>query len=223
MIYHTMKRLKHIPAAIRRKPWRRRPRRNPDIYNVITTPAEPRILYAGHSGMRQRAYDGGPLGADGVAGEARSPSRLFYCLQKSTNLRIRPNPSDFSDGSRTARDICLQKSTKIYMRTCAREFRRGRPSARYKAARNGPAPEKERRFGAFSLPRFRPFPSPVLRSVRPRSDRHPCHAADSCPLPACLLPNQDSVGPAIDPASRRSDFRGADPGTPDPRLSARAY
>ena len=101
------------------------------------------------------------------------------------------------------------------MRTCAREFRRGRPSARYDAARNGPAPEKERHFGAFSLPRFGPFPSPVLLSARPRSDRHPCHAADSCPLPTYMQPDQDSVGPAIDPASRRSDFYRADSGTPD--------
>lgn len=165
--------------------------------------------------MRQRAYDGGPLGADGGAYEARSPSRSFYRLQKSTNLHIGPSPRDFSGGPQTARDICLQKSTKIYMRTCAREFRRGRPSARYKAARNGPAPEKERHFGAFSLPRFRPFPSPVLRSVRPRSDRHPCHAADSCPFPACLQPDPHSVGPAIDTASRRSDFYRAYSGTPD--------
>ena len=126
-----------------------------------------------------------------------------------------PSSRGFSDGAQTACDICLQKSTKIYMRTCAREFRRGRPSARYKAARNGPAPEKERHFGAFSLPHFRPFPSPVFRSVRPRFDRHPCHAADSCPLPTYMQPDPDSVGPAIDPASRRSDFRGADSGMPD--------
>ena len=108
------------------------------------------------------------------------------------------------------------------MRTCAREFRRGRPSAHYKAARNGPAPEKERHFGAFSLPRFRPFPSPVLRSVRPRSGRCLDRASDSCPLLACLRPDPCSVRPAIDPASRRSDFRGADSGMPDPRLSDRA-
>ena len=101
------------------------------------------------------------------------------------------------------------------MRTCAREFRRGRPSAHYKAARNGPAPEKERRFGAFSLPRFRPFPSPVLLSVRPRSDRYLRHAADSCPLPTYIQPDPDSAGPAIDPASRRSDFYRADSGMPD--------
>ena len=143
--------------------------------------------------MRQRAYDGGPLGAGGGAYEARSPSRLFYRLQKSTNTHMGPSSRDFSDGARTARDICLQKSTKIYMRTCARGFRRGRPSARYKAARNGPAPEKERHFGAFSLPRFRPFPSPVLLSVRPRSDRHPCHAADPGPFPACIPPDPGSV------------------------------
>ena len=165
--------------------------------------------------MRQRAYDGGPLGADGGADEARSPSRSFYRLQKSTNLHIGPNSRDFSGGPQTARDICLQKSTKIYMRTCAREFRRGRPSARYKAARNGPAPEKERRFGAFSLPRFRPFPSPVLQPDGPRFDRCPDRASDSCPFPAHLRPDPDSVGPAIDPASRRSDFYRADSGTPD--------
>ena len=154
-------------------------------------------------------------GADGGADEARSPSRSFYRLQKSTNPHIGPSSRGFSDGSRTACDICLQKSTKIYMRTCAREFRRGRPSARYKAARNGPAPEKERHFGAFSLPRFRPFPSHVSRSVRPRSDRCPDRASYSCPFPACIQPDPDSAGPAIDPASRRSDFRGADSGTPD--------
>ena len=165
--------------------------------------------------MRQRAYGGGQLGADGGADEARSHSRLFYRLQKSTNPHIGPSSRDFSGGPQTACDICLQKSTKIYMRTCAHEFRRGRPSAHYKAARNGPAPEKERYFGAFSLPRFRPFPSPVLRSVRPRSGRCLDRASDSCPLPTYMRPNQDSVGPAIDPASRRSDFRGADSGTPD--------
>ena len=101
------------------------------------------------------------------------------------------------------------------MRTCAREFRRGRPSARYKAARNGPAPEKERRFGAFSLPRFRPFPSPVSRSVRPRSDRCPDRASDSCQLPTYRQPDPCSAGPAIDPASRRSDFYRAYSGMPD--------
>ena len=90
------------------------------------------------------------------------------------------------------------------MRTCAREFRRGRPSARYKAARNGPAPEKERRFGAFSLPRFRPFPSHVLRSVRPRSDRCFDLASDPGPLPACLRPDPDSVG--RHPTGDRSRF-----------------
>ena len=165
--------------------------------------------------MRQRAYDGGQLGADGGADGARSPSRLSYRLQKSTNLRMLPSPRDFSDGPQTARDICLQKSTKIYMRTCAREFRRGRPSARYKAARNGPAPEKERHFGAFSLPRFTPFPSHISRSVRPRSGRCPDRASDSCPLPTYMQPDPDSVGPAIDPASLRSDFYRADSGTPD--------
>ena len=108
------------------------------------------------------------------------------------------------------------------MRTCAREFRRGRPSAHYEAARNGPAPEKERHFGAFSLPRFRPFPSPVLLSVRPRSDRYLRHAADSCPLPTYRQPDPDSAGPAIDPASRRSDFYRADPGMPDPDLISTA-
>ena len=159
--------------------------------------------------------DRGQLGADGGADEARSHSGLFYRLQKSTNLRIGPSSRDFSGGPQTARDICLQKSTKIYMRTCAREFRRGRPSAHYKAARNGPAPEKERHFGAFSLPRFRPFPSPVLLSVRPRSDRYLRHAADSCPLPTYRQPDPCPVRPAIDPASRRSYFRGADSGMPD--------
>ena len=134
-------------------------------------------------------------GAAGGTCEARSPGGLFCRLQKSTNLHIGPSPRDFSGGPRTACDICLQKSTKIYMRTCAREFRRGRPSAHYKAARNGPAPEKERRFGAFSLPRFRPFSCPVLRSVRPRSDRCLDRASDSGPFPTCISP---------DPASRRS-------------------
>ena len=132
-------------------------------------------------------------GAGGGADEARSPSRLPYRLQKSTNPHMGPSPRDFSGGPRTACDICLQKSTKIYMRTCAREFRRGRPSARYKAARNGPAPEKERRFGAFSLPRFRPFSSHVLRSVRPRSDRSACRAADPSPLPTCMWSDPDPV------------------------------
>ncbi len=79
------------------------------------------------------------------------------------------------------------------MRTCAREFRRGRPSAHYKAARNGPAPEKERHFRAFSLPRSEPFPSPVFRSVRPRSDRCLDRASDSGPFPACMPPDPDSV------------------------------
>ena len=131
--------------------------------------------------------------ADGGTYESRSPGDLFYSLQKSTNPHIGTSSRDFSGGARTARDICLQKSTKIYMRTCARGFRRGRPSARYKAARNGPAPEKERHFRAFSLPRFRPFSGPVLRSVRPRSDRCLDRASDSGPFPACVPPDPDSV------------------------------
>ena len=142
--------------------------------------------------MRQPAAEA--RGADGGADEARSPSRSFYRLQKSTNPHIGPSSRDFSGGAQTARDICLQKSTKIYMRTCAREFRRGRPSARSKAARNGPAPEKERRFGAFSPPRFRPFSGPVLLSVRPRSDRGLDRASDSGPFPAHIQPDPDSVG-----------------------------
>lgn len=113
------------------------------------------------------------------------PGDLFYRLQKSTNPHIGPSSRDFSGDAQTARDICLQKSTKIYMRTCARGFRRGRPSAHYKAARNGPAPEKERHFRAFSLPRFWPFSSRVFRSAGPRSDRCLDRASDSGPfLPA---------------------------------------
>ena len=112
------------------------------------------------------------------------------------------------------------------MRTCARKFRRGRPSARYKAARNGPASEKERRFGAFSLPRFRPFPSPVLLSARPRSDRCLDRASDSCPLPTYMQPDPDSVGqhPTCDrsrfPAVRlpRRRFGDARSATVRPRL-----
>lgn len=137
--------------------------------------------------MRQPAAE--VRGADDGTCEARSPSRSFYRLQKSTNTHIGPSSRDFSSDAQTARDICLQKSTKIYMRTCARGFRRGRPSARYKAARNGPAPEKERHFGAFSLPRFRPFPSPVFRSAGPRSDRRLDRASDSGPFPACMPPD----------------------------------
>lgn len=101
------------------------------------------------------------------------------------------------------------------MRTCAREFRRGRPSAHYKAARNGPTPEKERHFGAFSLPRSRPFPSPVFRTAGPRSDRCPDRASDSGPFPTYIPPDPDPVRPATDPASLRSDFYRADSGTPD--------
>ena len=98
------------------------------------------------------------------------------------------------------------------MRTCAHEFRRGRPSAHYKAARNGPAPEKERHFGAFSLPRFRPFPSPVLLSVRPRSDRCFDLASDSCPFPACIPP---------DPGLRRAGDRSRFPAVRLPRRRSR--
>lgn len=159
-------------------------------------------------------------GADGGADEARSPSRSFYRLQKSTNLHIGPSSRDFSGDAQTARDICLQKSTKIYMRTCARGFRRGRPSAHYKAARNGPAPEKERHFGAFSLPRSGPFPSPVFRSAGPRSDRRLDRASDSGPFPACIPPDPDSVG--RHPTCDRFDFYRADPGMPDPPSLDRA-
>lgn len=117
------------------------------------------------------------------------------------------------------------------MRTCAREFRRGRPSARYKAARNGPAPEKERHFRAFSLPRSGPFPSPVFRSAGPRSDRCLDRASDSGPFPAYTQPDLTMPGDArqaIDPSSRRSDFYRAYSGMPDqigcltrPRFDAR--
>ena len=127
---------------------------------------------------------------------------------------------DFSDGPQTACDICLQKSTKIYMRTCAREFRRGRPSAHYKAARNGPAPEKERHFGAFSLPRFRPFPGPVLLSVRPRSDRCFDLASDPGPLPGGPTSTAPIQGRPI-PISSRPRLPIVDLGMPDPRLSDR--
>lgn len=170
--------------------------------------------------MRLRAA--GARGADGGADEARSPSRSFYRLQKSTNPHIGPSSRDFSDDAQTACDICLQKSTKIYMRTCARGFRRGRPSAHYKAARNGPAQEKERHFGAFSLPRSGPFPSPVFRSAGPRSDRRLDRASDSGPFPARIPPDPDSVRPATDPASRRYGFYRADPGMPDPPSLDRA-
>lgn len=146
----------------------------------------------------------GARGADGWTYWARLSSGLFCRLQKSTNPHIGPSSRDFSCGAQTACDICLQKSTKIYMRTCAREFRRGRPSAHYEAAQNGPAPEKERHFRAFFLPRFRPFSSPVLLSVRPRSDRGLDRASDSGPLTACIPPDPDSVGQH--PTDGRSRF-----------------
>lgn len=130
-------------------------------------------------------------GADGGADEARSPGRLFYRLQKSTNLHMGPSSRDFS-AALGRHAIFVYKNLQKYICVRAREFRRGRPSARYKAARNGPAPEKERRFGAFSLPRFGPFFSPVLRSARPRSDRCLDRASDSGPFPACIPPDPDS-------------------------------